>query len=188
MNRLITLLLLMTAPLAHAQEVCPEPTKTPRPWELTFGTTQMVIGWYEKGSLPVPTSSATVVLGYSLSESFSLWSVFNLPLSPNRRVNDEGLLKETLTPPSFMLGASYQLFKIDFSEVDIFGADSFGMDIGLSLGRTIALEGLFFPVGATRFKVILSDRSSAFIGLTTSPYNSDGEIVWGLVYGMGKRF
>jgi hypothetical protein len=34
----------------------------------------------------------------------------------------------------------------------------------------------------------MSDRSSAFIGLTTSPYNSDGEIVWGLVYGMGKRF
>jgi hypothetical protein len=143
----------------------------------------MVIGWYGKGSLPVPTSSATVVLGYSLSESFSLWSVFNLPLSPNRKVNGEGLIEETLTPPSFMLGGSYQLFKIDVSETD-----TFGMDIGLSIGRTIALEGLFFPVGASRFKFLMGDRSSAFIGLTTSPYNSDGEIVWGLVYGMGKRF
>ena len=62
------------------------------------------------------------------------------------------------------------------------------MDIGLSIGRTIALEGLFFPVGAARFKVFMGDRSSAFVGLTTSPYSSDGEIVWGLVYGMGKRF
>ena len=107
MDRLITLLLLITAPLVHAHEVCPESVKTQdRPWELTFGTTQMVIGWYEKGSLPVPTSSATVLLGYSLSESFSLWSVFNLPLSPNRRVSGEGLLIETLTPPSFMIGGA----------------------------------------------------------------------------------
>ena len=57
-------------------------------------------------------------------------------------MSGEGLLIETLTPPSFMIGGSYQIFKIDFS-----GADSFGMDIGLSIGRTIALEGLFFPVG-----------------------------------------
>ena len=49
-------------------------------------------------------------------EDFALWSVLNLPLAPNKRVTEEGLLVETQTPPTLMLGASYEVFKYEISE------------------------------------------------------------------------
>ena len=83
-------------------------------------------------------------------EDFALWSVLNLPLAPNKRVTEEGLLVETQTPPTLMLGASYEVFKYEISETK-----SLGIDAGISVGRSLTLEGELFPVGAFRFKFSL---------------------------------
>ena len=178
MRLAITLMLafsvLLAPSVSHADE---------NNWEVSFGTTQMFIGWYKKGSHPVPTASATFILSRKVYESFALWAVFNLPLVPNKRVTDEGLLEETQTPPSFMLGASYELLSYEFTD-----KKSVGLDVGASVGHPITLEGQFFPVGAFRLKFLKDEDSSMYAGVTTSPYNPEGDLVWGLIYGMGYRF
>lgn len=171
---LLILSVLLTPTISHAEE---------NNWEVSFGTTQMFIGWYEKGSHPVPTSSATFILSRKVYESFALWAVFNLPLVPNKRVTEDGLLVETQTPPSFMLGASYELFKYKFKD-----EKSVGIDVGASVGHPITLDGRFFPVGAFRLKYLKDEDSSMYLGLTTSPYTPEGDLIWGLIYGMGYRF
>lgn len=59
---------------------------------------------------------------------------------------------------------------------------------GFSLGRTIDLGGQYFPVGAFRVKLLKDQDSSIFAGVTASPYNRNGDMVWGVIYGMGYRF
>lgn len=152
-------------------------------WEVSFGTTQMFIGWYEKGSSPVPTASATIILSRRIFDDFALWSVLNLPLAPNKRVTEEGLLVETQTPPTLMLGASYEVFKYEISETK-----SLGVDTGISVGRSLTLEGEIFPVGAFRLKFLTSQDNTMYVGATTSPYNAEGDLVWGIIYGAGTRF
>jgi hypothetical protein len=116
-------------------------------------------------------------------ESFALWVVFNLPTSSNKRFTEEGLLVESQTPPSLMLGASYELLGYEISD-----KKSLGLDVGASVGHTITLNGQFFPVGAFRLKFVKDEDSTMYAGVTTSPYNPDGDLVWGLIYGMGYRF
>lgn len=169
--------------LLFPSDVLAEQTVEDNPWEVSFGTTQMFVGWYEKGSSPVPTASATLILSRRVFEDFALWSVFNLPLAPNKRVTEEGLLVETQTPPTFMLGASYELMDYSISKTK-----SFGLDVGLSVGRPLTLEGQLFPVGAFRFKILTSQDSTMYAGVTTSPYNPEGDLVWGIIYGAGTRF
>lgn len=171
---LLILSVLLTPSISHAEE---------NNWEVSLGTTQMFIGWYEKGSHPVPTASATFILSRKVYESFALWAVFNLPLVPNKRVTEEGLLEESQTPPSFMLGASYELLSYKFAK-----KKSVGLDVGASVGHPITLEGQFFPVGAFRLKFVKDEDSTMYAGVTTSPYNPEGDLVWGLIYGMGYRF
>jgi len=177
--RIFLFLLFLTLPLsAHAEE---EPIH--RPWEASLGNTQMFIGWYKKGSYPVPTSSATLILSREVVFDFSLWAVFNLPLNSNRRVTEEGLLVESQTPPTFMLGLSYEFIRYGMSE-----GRSLGLDAGFSVGRPLTLEGQLFPVGAFRLKLLTKQDSSMYAGITTSPYNPEGDLVWGLISGMGYKF
>lgn len=152
-------------------------------WEVSFGTTQMFIGWYDKGSSPVPTASATLILSRKVLGDFALWGVFNLPLVPNKRVSEDGLLVETQTPPTFMLGASYELMLHEISKTK-----SLGIDAGASVGRPLTVNGQLFPVGAFRFKILTSQDSTMYAGVTTSPYNAEGDLVWGIIYGAGTRF
>jgi len=165
--------LLMSA-ISHAEE---------NKWEVSIGSTQMFIGSYEKGSYPVPTGSATFILSRSVYESFALWMIFNLPLTPNRRLTEDGLLIESQTPPSFLLGASYELMGYQISDTK-----SLGLDVGASVGHPITLEGQLFPVGAFRLKFVKDKDSTIYAGVTTSPYNPEGDLVWGVISGMGYRF
>ena len=178
MRLAITLMLaffvLLAPSVSHADE---------NNWEVSMGSTQMFIGWYKKGSYPVPTSSATFILSRRVYKSFALWAVFNLPLAPNKRVTKDGLLVETQTPPTFMLGASYELVRYAFTDTK-----SVGLDVGASVGHPLTLEGQLFPVGAFRLKFIKDKDSTMYAGVTTSPYNPEGDLVWGLVSGMGYRF
>ena len=77
------------------------------PWEVSLGTTQMFFGWYDEDSSQVPTSSATLILSRELIGGLSAWGVFNLPLTPNKRVTAEGVIEDTITLPTLMLGLSY---------------------------------------------------------------------------------
>ena len=171
---LLILSVLLTPTISHAEE---------NNWEVSLGTTQMFIGGYEEGSIPVPTNSATFILSRKVYESFALWAVFNLPTSSNKRFTEEGLLVESQTPPSLMLGASYELLSYDLTDNKYLG-----LDVGASLGHTITLNGQFFPVGAFRLKFVKDKDSTMYAGVTTSPYNPPGDLVWGLIYGMGYRF
>jgi len=171
---LLILSVLLTPTISHADE---------NNWEVSLGTTQMFIGGYEEGSIPVPTNSATFILSRKVYESFALWVVFNLPTTSNRRYTEEGFIEETQTPPSLMLGASYELLSYEFAK-----KKSVGLDVGASVGHTITLDGQFFPVGAFRLKFVKDEDSTMYAGVTTSPYNPEGDLVWGLIYGMGYRF
>lgn len=170
----LILSVLFTSATSHAED---------NKWEVSIGSTQMFIGSYEKGSYPVPTGSATFILSRRVYESFALWAVFNLPLTPNRRLTEEGLLVESVTPPSFLLGASYELVTHKISDTK-----SLGLDVGASVGHPITLEGQFFPVGAFRLKFVKDKDSTIYAGVTTSPYNPEGDLVWGVISGMGYRF
>jgi hypothetical protein len=171
---LLSLSVFLTPSISHAED---------NPWEVSFGTTQMFVGWYEKGSSPVPTASATLILSRRVFEDFALWAVFNLPLTPNKRVTEEGVLTDTQTPPTFMLGASYELISYTLGR-----HKSVGLDVGFSAGRPLTLEGQVFPVGAMRVKLLRNEDSTIYVGVTTSPYNPEGDLVWGIIYGMGTRF
>lgn len=179
-NPLILLSLVLLTSVAQAESYPPVEENN---WEVSFGTTQMFIGWYEKGSSPVPTASATIIFSRKIFKDFALWSVLNLPLAPNKRVTEEGLLVETQTPPTLMLGASYEVFKYEISETK-----SLGIDAGLSVGRSLTLDGDLFPVGAFRLKFLTSQDNTMYVGATTSPYNAEGDVVWGIIYGAGTRF
>lgn len=150
---------------------------------MSFGTTQLLNGWYGKSETYLPTSSATLILSRTIFEDFALWSVFNLPLVPNQKVTDEGLLVQTQTPPALMLGVSYELIGIPFEQERLIG-----LDVGASVGREFTIDGRVFPVGAVRLKVVKSADNTIYIGATTSPYNPKGDLVWGLIYGLGTRF
>jgi hypothetical protein len=50
-------------------------------------------------------------------------------------VTEEGLLVETQTPPTFMLGASYELARYDFTK-----KKSVGLDVGASVGHPLMQE------------------------------------------------
>jgi hypothetical protein len=171
---LLILSVLLTPTISHAEE---------NKWEVSLGTTQMFIGGYKEGSIPVPTNSATFILSRKVYESFALWAVFNLPTSSNKRFTEEGFIEETQTPPSLMLGASYELLSYDLTDNKYLG-----LDVGASVGHTITLDGQFFPVGAFRLKFVKDKDSTMYAGVTTSPYTPEGDLVLGLIYGMGYRF
>jgi len=42
--------------------------------------------------------------------------------------------------------------------------------------------------GSFRVKLIKDQDSTLFAGVTASPYNKEGDMVWGVIYGMGYRF
>jgi len=176
-------LMILSLVLLFPTTTLAEETVEENNWEVSFGTTQMFIGWYDKGSSPVPTASATLILSRKVFGDFALWGVFNLPLVPNKRVTEDGLLVETQTPPTFMLGASYELMSYEISKTK-----SLGIDAGASVGRPLTLDGQLFPVGAFRFKILTSQDSTMYAGVTTSPYNAEGDLVWGIIYGAGTRF
>ena len=152
-------------------------------WEASLGQTQMFVGGVKNRSFPLPTMSSTLILSRSLYESFALWTIVNFPLSENKRITKDGVLVDSQTPPTFMLGTSYNLFVYNFDETY-----SLGLDLGLSLGRTIDLEGQYFPIGAFRFKLLTGQHNTMYVGVTTSPYNMKGDMIWGVIYGLGQRF
>lgn len=151
-------------------------------WEVSIGSTQMFVGGVKDKTFPLPTASSTLIVSRSLYEDFALWAIVNFPLSVNKRITNEGVVVEAQTPPVVMLGLSYTFFGHRIDE-----KKSIGLDAGFSLGRTIDLAGQYFPIGAIRFKYLKED-SSIYIGLTTSPYNMDGDMVYGVIYGLGHRF
>ena len=153
------------------------------PWEVSFGTTQMFSGWYGKDSSTLPASSATLIISRELFGNLSAWGIFNLPLVANQEITSSGELVRTQTPPALMLGGSYQLIAYEFDEGRVLG-----LDIGASIGRTFVKEGKFFPVTAFRLKVVKDRDMTVFGGLSTSPYSVEGDLVWGLVYGVGTKF
>jgi hypothetical protein len=153
------------------------------PWEVSLGTTQMFFGWYGEDSSQVPTSSATLILSRELIGGLSAWGVFNLPLTPNKRVTAEGVIEDTITLPTLMLGLSYEALSYQYDE-----RKRIGLDAGLSVGRPLTLKGQVFPVGAFRLKLVKDNENTVYVGLTTSPYNPEGDLVWGLIYGMGTKF
>ena len=152
-------------------------------WEVSLGTTQMFFGWYGEDSSQVPTSSATLILSRELIGGLSAWGVFNLPLTPNKRVTAEGVIEDTITLPTLMLGLSYEALSYQYDE-----RKRIGLDAGLSVGRPLTLKGQVFPVGAFRLKLVKDNENTVYVGLTTSPYNPEGDLVWGLIYGMGTKF
>ena len=151
-------------------------------WEVSFGTTQMFLGWNNEGSFPVPTASTTLISRTVFSD-FALWGVVNLPLVPNKRITEDGVLEDTQTPPSLMLGVSYEIAKLKIDD-----KKSLGIDTGVSIGRSLAKVGQLFPVGAFRIKIFINEDTSIYAGATTSPYNAEGDLVVGFVYGVGTRF
>lgn len=165
---------MFTANCAHAQD---------NPWEISFGGTQMFSGWYSKEVSHLPTSSMTAIISHSIGENFAAWGVFNLPLVPNQTISEEGILVQNMTPPALMLGLSYQPFIFEFRE-----KRELGFDIGASVGKEIALKGRVFPVGAARLKVVIDNSTTVYAGVTTSPYNAEGDVLWGLIYGVGTKF
>ena len=68
------------------------------------------------------------------------------------------------------------------------GEYALGLDFGASVGIELIRRARVFPVGATRLKVIKRSGTTVYMGLTTSPYNADGDLVFGLVYGVGTKF
>lgn len=152
-------------------------------WEASLGQTQMFVGGIKDQSFPLPTASSTIILSRSLYEDFALWFIVNFPLSANKRLTKEGVVVDTQTPPVAMLGVSYNVFEYDYDETN-----QIGVDLGLSLGRTIDLSGQYFPVGAFRFKLLTGKYNTMYVGVTTSPYNMEGDLVWGVIYGLGHRF
>ena len=152
-------------------------------WEVSFGNTLLFSGWYGERESYLPTSSTTIIASYKVYGDFALWSVFNLPLVPNQKLTEDGELVRTQTPPALMFGASYELIRLKFDD-----GRWIGIDTGLSIGRALVIESRFFPVSATRLKVIKNKDTTYYIGLTTSPSNADGDLVFGLVYGAGMRF
>jgi hypothetical protein len=152
-------------------------------WEASLGQTQMFVGGFKDQSLPLPTVSSTIILSRSLYEGFALWIIVNFPNSANKRLTKEGVVVDTHTPPVAMLGLSYNVFEYDYDETN-----QIGVDMGLSLGRTIDLSGQYFPVGAFRFKLLTGKYNTMYVGVTTSPYNMEGDMVWGVIYGLGHRF
>lgn len=165
---------MFAANCTHAQD---------NPWEISFGSTQMFSGWYSKEVSHLPTSSMTAVLSYEILESITVWGVFNLPLVPNQKLTSEGLIVQNQTPPALMLGGSFQPILIEVKK-----DRDLGIDLGASIGKEIALSGRFFPVGAARLKLIIDDSTTVYAGVTTSPYNADGDLLWGLIYGVGTKF
>lgn len=155
----------------------------PKPWEVSFGNTQVFSGWYNEDISYVPTSSSTLILSYKISDHFALWTIGNIPLSPNQEVTEDGIVVRNITLPTLMLGVSYEPIAIEIYEKTILG-----LDIGASIGRELTLDGRIFPIGASRIKVVVDNSNSAYLGLTTSPYNADGDLIFGLVYGVGMRF
>lgn len=161
----------------------PTNTQAENKWEASLGQTQMFVGGIKGRSFPLPTVSSTIILSRSVYENFALWAIVNFPLSANKRLTSDGVLVEDQTPPVAMFGASYNILSHDLDE-----GKSLGFDIGLSLGRTIDLAGRYFPIGALRFKFLKDEGSTLYVGVTTSPYDTNGGMVWGVVYGMGYRF
>lgn len=174
--RTICLILALIAPISSY-------ANDDNPWEVSLGTTQMFFGWYGEESSQIPTSSATLILSRELIGGISAWGVFNLPLTPNRKWIKGEVFEETITPPSIMLGLSYETICYRYGKDKIIG-----LDTGLSIGRPLTLEGQIFPVGAFRFKLVKGNESTVYVGLTSSPYNPNGDLVWGLIYGMGTKF
>jgi len=166
--------ILFAANYTHAQD---------NPWEISFGNTKMFSGWYSKEVSHLPTSSMTAVLSYELLDSITVWGVFNLPLVPNQKLTSKGLIVQNQTPPTLMLGGSFQPVLIEVKK------DRYlGLDIGASIGKEIALSNRLFPVGAARLKLIIDDSTTVYTGVTSSPYNTDGDLLWGLIYGVGTKF
>lgn len=176
---LMILSLILLFPMTTLAEETVEENK----WEVSFGTTQMFLGWNREGAFPVPTASTTLILSRTVFSHFALWGVVNLPLVPNKRITEEGVLEDTQTPPSLMLGVSYEIAKLKIDD-----KKSLGVDTGVSIGRSLAKVGQLFPVGAFRIKIFINEDTSIYAGATTSPYNADGDLVVGFVYGVGTRF
>ena len=171
---LILLCIILTASSARARV---------NPWEVSFGTTQMFSGWYDKDSSSLPASSATLIISREIFGNLSAWGIFNLPLVPNQEVTSSGNLVWTQTPPALMLGGSYQLVSYEFDKGRVLG-----LDFGASIGKAFVRDGKFFPVTAFRLKVVKDRDMTVFAGLSTSPYSVEGDLVWGLVYGVGTKF
>jgi len=152
-------------------------------WEVSIGSTQMVVVGVKNQTFPLPTASSTLILSRTIYENFALWAIMNFPLTVNKRLTSEGVVVEDQTPPVAMLGASYTLLESNMGE-----GKSVGLDTGVSLGRTVDIAGQYFPVGAFRVKLIKDQDSTLFAGVTASPYNKEGDMVWGVIYGMGYRF
>ena len=89
---------------------------------------------------------------------------------------------------NFSLFDNFQETSLDKVYLEMGQKTILGLDIGASIGRELTLDGRIFPIGASRIKVVVDNSNSAYLGLTTSPYNADGDLVFGLVYGVGMRF
>lgn len=152
-------------------------------WEVSIGTTQLFSGWYSQESSPVPTASATLMISRETLRDFYVWGVFNLPLAPNKIVTKDGVSELTMTPPTVMLGGSYETLSYTFSE-----RKKIGVDVGASIGKALISGWRFFPVGAFRIKLVKDDDTTLYVGVTTAPYNAQGDLIWGLIYGAGTRF
>lgn len=191
MKSLLALILLIIVPLhpSSAQKLDDLKPKTPITtqaedseqlnWAVSFGTTQLFENWFGESNLNLPVSSATLMLARHIHKRIKTWVIFNLPLVPSQRINQQGQASFSPNPPVVLLGAS-----VVFMDLKLKREKRLEGEFGIYGGKVLENQGLYFPLAAGRLALVKKDDVAIYLGLSAS-IRVD---TLGLIYGVEHRF
>ncbi len=158
-------------------EVQGEPTNV----EVSFGTSQLFDSEQEltPGADILPTTSALFIGEYALSMRWNVVGFFNLPLSSNRTITEDGRLKERFAAPALAVGALWTPLIWDFRPTS-----RLELQTALLGGWVTQRNGRFFPLGAVRLHMVQDEGFALYVG-TAVAFRIDTAA---LIYGVGHRF
>ncbi len=154
----------------------------PRLWEFSFGTSQLFSGQLvEDLSIDqelLPTTSALFIGERLIARRWSLVGLFNLPLTPTRRVVD-GELRSEFAAPSLAFGATWTPLMWGFMD-----KSRFEIQLALVGGGVLKPGGDIFPLTAVRLRLLQDEGFALYLGAAFA-FRVD---TLALIYGVGHRF
>jgi hypothetical protein len=167
---------------------CVEPPPEPQVLEVTFGSAQLFEdqAFTSAGGLVqeqvIPVTSALLMVEWLLRERLSVLSLFNLPLTTQKKLVD-GQVQEEFVAPSIALGARFSALRLQ-----VFAASHLELQLaalaGITIGSTSASGDTVFPLAAGRIHFSNQNGFALYLG-TAFAFRKDTLAV---LYGIGHRF